>query len=130
MELLEKIKKEINDFCLREYDAPADFSNLHRVNIAYTDSIDGLHDLQVYLDLIDHKVFYLTDEEISEETDLIDDHGVYNYVCWMDFNSFFDYYDPGEEFFEEEYTKTMSDVKEIIRKKEESWMNLKSFGMT
>lgn len=120
MELLEKIKKEINDFCLREYDTPADFSNLHRVNIAYTDSIDDLHELQVYLDLIDYKVFYLVDEEVSEETDLVDDHGVYNYVCCMDFDSFFDYYDPGEEFFEEEYTKTMSDVKEIIRKKEES----------
>ena len=50
--LMNRAKNLIDEFCIREYDAPADFSYLSKVSVAYTTvGDDGQIPLQVYVDL-------------------------------------------------------------------------------
>ena len=50
--LMDRAKSLIDEFCIREYDAPADFSDLSKVGVAYTTVSDqGQLPLQVYVDL-------------------------------------------------------------------------------
>ena len=50
--LMNRAKNLIDEFCIREYDAPADFSDLSKVSVAYTTVGDeGQLPLQVYVDL-------------------------------------------------------------------------------
>ena len=50
--LMNKAKNLIDEFCIREYDAPADFSYLSKVSVAYTTvGDDGQIPFQVYVDL-------------------------------------------------------------------------------
>lgn len=55
--LMDRAKSLIDKFCIREYDAPADFSDLSKVGVAYTTVGDqGQLPLQVYVDLENHKI--------------------------------------------------------------------------
>ena len=49
--LMDRAKSLIDEFCIHEYDAPADFSDLSKVSVAYTTVGDGELPLQVYADL-------------------------------------------------------------------------------
>lgn len=50
--LMDRAKSLIDEFCIHEYDAPADFSDLSKVGVAYTTVGDqGQLPLQVYVDL-------------------------------------------------------------------------------
>ncbi|MCR5778228.1 MAG: DEAD/DEAH box helicase family protein, partial [Lachnospiraceae bacterium] len=69
-------KDLINDFCMREYDKEADFSDLSKVDIAYTDLIDeaegadGIeHEVQASVDLMNNAMVVSIDgNEISRTT--------------------------------------------------------------
>lgn len=55
-------KALIHDFCVEEYDAEPDFSDLSRISIVYTTVTDDETPLQVYVDLNDYKLeWYLED---------------------------------------------------------------------
>ena len=54
--LLERAKTLIDEFCAYEYASQADFSDLSRVNIAYTTVGDEDIPLQVHVDLEDYKI--------------------------------------------------------------------------
>ena len=55
--LMDRAKSLIDEFCIHEYDAPADFSDLSKVGVAYTTVGDqGQFPLQVYVDLENYKI--------------------------------------------------------------------------
>ena len=53
---LEIAKEFINDFCVAEYDSPADFSDLEKVGIAYTTVTDEEIPIQVNADLVHYRI--------------------------------------------------------------------------
>ena len=61
---LEKAKYLINTFCESEYGSEADFSDMHKVDLAYTTLTDNELPVQVTADLIEHKITYTFDKEV------------------------------------------------------------------
>ena len=53
---LDQAKQLINEFCMSEYDAPADFDDLSRIDVAYTTVGNDGYPLQVYVDLKEYKI--------------------------------------------------------------------------
>lgn len=58
MTTLGRAFKAINDFCMQEYNSPADFSNPHRIGIAYTEYEEIWVTVQVSVDLIGYRIVY------------------------------------------------------------------------
>ena len=67
--LLEKAQGLIRDFYEREYgDEAADFSDLHKVSLAYTTTEETEREIQVDADLVDYRIIkYLDNREIERE---------------------------------------------------------------
>lgn len=66
--MLEKAKKLIDDYCWKEYGSGADFSDLHRIGVAYTTiGDDEEHEIQAYIDLVDFKLIQCIDGRVIEE---------------------------------------------------------------
>ena len=53
---LDQAKQLINEFCISEYDAPADFDDLSRIDVAYTTVGNDGYPLHVYVDLKEYKI--------------------------------------------------------------------------
>lgn len=53
---LDQAKQLINEFCMSEYDVPADFDDLSRIDVAYTTVGNDGYPLQVYVDLKEYKI--------------------------------------------------------------------------
>ena len=72
---LDKAKWLINDFCETEYREGADFSDLHKVGLAFTTLTDDELPIQVTADLVDFKITYEFDGEVynTEQYDSIED---------------------------------------------------------
>lgn len=66
--LIEEAKKLIDDFCRREYDLEegADYSDLSRVEIAYTTTEDEKHGIQVAVDLVNPAINTYIDDTLVE----------------------------------------------------------------
>jgi len=62
--LLDRAKKLINEFCQKEYQHIADFDNLSKVNLAYTETEDGLHEIQSYANLEDFSIVTMVDGQV------------------------------------------------------------------
>ena len=63
--LLDRAKELINEFCRKEYAGEgADFSNLSEVNLAYTETEDGLHEIQSYANLEDFRIVTMVDGQV------------------------------------------------------------------
>ena len=67
--LLDRAQTLISDFYEHEYgDDSADFSNLHKVSLAYTTTEDGASEIQVDADLVDYRIIkYLDNHEVERE---------------------------------------------------------------
>ena len=69
--LLKSVKNVINDFCLKEYDGEADFSDPSNIEIAYTDwsdkETDAVHSVQVVVDLQNYALFTYVDGNVADE---------------------------------------------------------------
>lgn len=63
-EKLEEAKRLINKFTIAEYEHESDFSDLHKVGLAYTTLTDFELDVQATADLIDFKITYEFDGEV------------------------------------------------------------------
>lgn len=63
---MDKAKKLINDFCRREYDSDADFSDLHNVGLAHTTLTDEELPVQVTADLLDCKITYKFNDKVYD----------------------------------------------------------------
>lgn len=63
--LLDRAKGLINEFCQKEYGGEgADFSDLSEVNLAYTETEDGLHEIQSYVNLEDFRIVTMIDGQV------------------------------------------------------------------
>ena len=49
-------KQRINDFCQREYEGHAVFTDMAKINIAYTTTEDARFEVQAYIDLINYEI--------------------------------------------------------------------------
>ncbi|MCR4646400.1 MAG: hypothetical protein K5695_13505 [Oscillospiraceae bacterium] len=85
--LLEQAKHLINDFCKAEYGSAADFSDLSKVDIAYTTLTDDELPVQVTADLVNFKISYEFDGEVFnvEQYDNIEEM-VTNGLTGLDFS--------------------------------------------
>ena len=63
---LDKIKAEIDEFCINEYGDAADFSDLTKVGIAYTTTEDERFEIQVNVDLVNFSIDRYIDKELVE----------------------------------------------------------------
>lgn len=61
---MEKARFLIRQFCWKEYKSQADFSDLSKISIAYTEN-DYCEPVEVYVDLIDFSVIVTVDHEIA-----------------------------------------------------------------
>ena len=64
--LLEQAKERIDQFCQKEYDSPADFSDLEKVGIAYTTVTDAEIPVQVNADLVHYRMERYLDGQFLE----------------------------------------------------------------
>lgn len=64
---LEKAKELISEYCIEEFGEEADFSDLSRVGLAYSETSDGVHEINVFADLRALKLVYAVDAEIVKE---------------------------------------------------------------
>ena len=63
--LLDRAKELINEFCRTEYAGEgADFSDMSEVNLAYTETEDGLHEIQSYANLEDFRIVTMVDGQV------------------------------------------------------------------
>lgn len=53
---LDRAKELIDEFCQNEYGGNADFSDLSRVEIGYTETEDGQHPIQFFADLVKYRL--------------------------------------------------------------------------
>lgn len=63
--LLDRAKNLINDFCVSEYMHEADLSDLSSVGLAYTETEDGLHEIQTNADLENFQIVILVDNVVA-----------------------------------------------------------------
>lgn len=65
--ILEKAKKLVDDFCLEEYNTPANFENLSQIGIGYTTVTDEEIPIQAYVNLKEFSLErYLEDKLVDE----------------------------------------------------------------
>ena len=57
-------KQRINDFCQREYEGHAVFTDMAKINIAYTTTEDARYDVQAYIDLVNYAIFTTVGKDI------------------------------------------------------------------
>lgn len=63
---LERAKAAINEYTRREFDSEADFSDLSKVDLAYTTTEDGEHTIQAVANLIDFRIEKYVDEHLVD----------------------------------------------------------------
>ena len=64
-----KAKELINEYCVAEFSDEADFSDLHRIGVAYTTVTDQEHAIQVNINLIDHRIeTFLNDSLVTYQS--------------------------------------------------------------
>ena len=59
--MIDRAKELINEFCQREYHHSADFDDLSNVSLAYTETEDGMHEIQSYADLESFRIVTTVD---------------------------------------------------------------------
>ena len=67
---LEKAKELIKEYLISEFEEVQEdtFDNLEAVGLAYTETEDGQHDIEVMADLINFKISQLVDGKLSKES--------------------------------------------------------------
>ncbi|WP_407385340.1 DEAD/DEAH box helicase family protein [Ruminococcus sp.] len=67
--MIDRAKELINEFCQREYHHSADFDDLSNVSLAYTETEDGMHEIQSYADLESFRIVTTVDGQIVRTED-------------------------------------------------------------
>ena len=62
--MIDRAKKLIDEFCRREYHHSADFDDLSKVNLAYTETEDGMHEIQSYANLEEFCIVTMVDGQV------------------------------------------------------------------
>ena len=64
LDYLRRAKYEINEYCMQEFGYKADFEDITHIGLAYTTTETGDHDIQAYVDLINHRIFTELDNKV------------------------------------------------------------------
>lgn len=64
---LEEAKQLINEYCMEVFEQEADFSNLSRVDLAFSSTSDSEHTIEIFADLTAFRLVYQVDGEIVHE---------------------------------------------------------------
>ncbi len=79
--LIDRAKELIDEFCRVEYgDDGADYSNLSEVHLAYTETEDGLHEIQSYADLENFRIVTKVDNQIVRTEEYESLQGLIDYA--------------------------------------------------
>ena len=120
--LIKEAKRLIDEFCIAEYGDPADYSDLTNVDLAYTQTEDGYHEIQAFVDLINCRIVKMVDAKIVH-TDQYDSlSALIEYgLTGMEFGELVDLTDDElAPFYEQEDKIPEVDPAEIRRRLEES----------
>lgn len=83
---MHKATRYINEFCLREYQSEADFTNEERVSIAFTEHEDSGLPIQVYADLYNWKIVKEYGGKTVNEQQFDSLEEMTDYLEFLDFN--------------------------------------------
>ena len=100
---LDRAKQIIRDFCEEGGEAEPDFSDLHRVEFAYSTTGDGEHPIQVSADLVDFCIIYEVDGKAVVTLQCHDLNDLNDHLVGLDFDEMIAL---AEEQFEKEQQPT------------------------
>ncbi len=106
----ERAKRLINEFCEKEYNQPADFSNLRDVALAHGATGDGEHFIEVSADLTVFRLTYQVDGESVASIQCHDLDDLNGFLANLDFDEMI-------AFAEERYSKQQ---KQLHRQEQEA----------
>ena len=120
--LLDRAKKLINDYCLREFESEADFSDLTKIGLAYTETEDENIPVEAEADLVNCRINRYVNGNLVDrrEYDSLAEL-IYYELEYMDFNELVDFTDEqieeGREPASEDTAEQSSDsrVDEMLR---------------
>ncbi len=84
---LDRAKQIIREFCEEGGEAEPDFSDLHRVDFAYSTTGDGEHPIQVSADLIDLRIIYEVDGKAVATLQCNDLNDLNDHLAGLDFDA-------------------------------------------
>ena len=61
---LDEAEELINEYCIKEFEQEADFSDLHHIDLAFGSTSDSEHTIEASADLIDFRLVYRVDGEV------------------------------------------------------------------
>ena len=83
---LERAKQLIIEYSVKEFENEADFSNLHRIDLAYTTTEDEKHSVQVSADLVDFRMLFEVDGKPASTIQFRDLEDFNGFLGNLDFN--------------------------------------------
>jgi adenine-specific DNA methylase len=88
---LAEAMERISEYTAQEFGSEADFRNLHRIDLAYSTTADGVHEIQVSADLISYKVLYEVDNQIVSTVQYHDLTDMNGFLGNMSFSEMIDF---------------------------------------
>ena len=99
---LEEARQLINEYCLKEFDQEADFSNLSHVDLAFSSTSDSEHTVEIFADLIAFRLVYQVDGENIHEITCSSLSELNGYLANLDFDEMVAHAD---ERYQQEHTR-------------------------
>ena len=99
---LEEARQLINEYCLKEFDQEADFSNLSHVDLAFSSTSDSGHTVEIFADLIAFRLVYQVDGENIHEITCSSLSELNGYLANLDFDEMVAHAD---ERYQQEHTR-------------------------
>ena len=89
--LLKEAKRLIDEYCIAEFGDPADYGDLSDVGLAYVQTEDGLHEIQVSVDLLNCRIIKEVDGKVvhTDQYDSLSDL-IEKELRWLDFGELTD----------------------------------------
>ena len=107
---LDKAVQLINEYCMEVFDQEADFSDLHHVDLAFSNTGDSEHTVEVSADLVDCRLIYQVDGEVVVSLQCHDLDDLSEYLANLDFDQMIVY---AEEQYEKQRSRESDDFSDI-----------------
>ncbi len=91
LSVLEEAKALINEFCQREFESDADFSDLSRVGLAFSTTSDAVTPVEVSADLLSFRLVYEVDKKEVAALQCDDLEDMFQYLGNLDFDEMIAY---------------------------------------
>ena len=91
LSVLEEAKALLNEFCQREFESDADFSDLSRVGLAFSTTSDAVTPVEVSADLLSFRLVYEVDKKEVAALQCDDLEDMFQYLGNLDFDEMIAY---------------------------------------